>query len=202
MKTMLSLMVLGLSALTAQSFATGEVKNLPQPVIRGGMPLMDAINTRYSERFYNPDKAVDDQTLSEILWAAWGQNTAGKRTIPTARNEQNMNLYLLQKDGTWKYDAAANTLTKVNDVNLIPLCAKQDFVNDAPVQLLYTAHDDQWGRCHVGSAYQNVYLYCTSKGLGTVIRGLIDADALTQALGLTGDERVIAHQTVGYPAED
>lgn len=97
---------------------------------------MQAIDQRQSGRFYDKNRAVDDQTLSEILWVAWGANSHGKRTIATARNLQNMGLYLLTKDGTWKYDGQANTLEKVNDKNLIPLCATQDFVNDAPVHLL------------------------------------------------------------------
>ena len=68
--------------------------------------------------------------------------------------------------------------------------------------MIFTAKDDAWGRCHVGSAYQNVYLYATSKGLATVIRGLIDTDALTRELGLKGEERAILHQTVGWPAKE
>lgn len=193
-----TILAAGLLALGVPALA-GEVKQLPKPVITGGMPLMQAIDQRQSGRFYDKNRAVDDQTLSEILWVAWGANSHGKRTIATARNLQNMGLYLLTKDGTWKYDGQANTLEKVNDKNLIPLCATQDFVNDAPVHLLFTAKDDAWGRCHVGSAYQNVYLYATSKGLATVIRGLIDADGLTKELGLQREERVIAHQTVGWP---
>lgn len=201
MKNVLPLFLCAAS-LVSTACADETVRQLPAPNITGGMPLMDAIRTRHTERFYDAAKKVDDQTLSEILWVAWGVNPEGKRTIPTARNQQNMGLYVLTPEGTWRYDGAKNTLTKVNSVNLIPLCAQQEFVYDAPVHLLYTAHDDKWGRCHVGSAYQNVYLYAASKGLATVIRGLIDAPALTAALGLQGDEKVILHQTVGYAEEE
>lgn len=190
------ILISALAALAAQGV---ETKQLPMPDMTGGMPLMQAIDQRRSERFYEPAKAVDDQTLSEILWVAWGVNTGGKRTIATARNLQNMMLFVLTKEGTWRYDGAANALVKENDKNLLPLCAQQEFVNDAPVHLLYAAKDDKWGRCHVGSAYQNVYLYATSKGLGTVIRGLIDADALTKELALPEGVKVIVHQCVGYP---
>lgn len=190
--------LLGLAAL-CQSGLAGEVKQLPAPVVTGGMPLMEAINARQSGRLYDKSKAIDDQTLSEILWVAWGMNTHGKRTIATARNQQNMGLYLLTTTGAWIYQAEKNALVKVNDKNLIPLCDTQPFVKDAPVHLLYVAKDDKWGRCHVGSAYQNLYLYATSKGLATVIRGLIDDAALTTELGLTDGVRVIAHQTVGWP---
>lgn len=190
-----------IGTLAAAAVCAAETKPLPKPEMTGGMPLMQAINERHSERFYDPAKAVDDQTLSEILWAAWGVNTAGKRTIATARNLQNMMLFVLTKEGTWRYDGAANALVKENDKNLIPLCAQQDFVNDAPVHLLFAAQDDKWGRCHVGSAYQNVYLYAASKGMATVIRGLIDADALTKELALPEGARVIVHQCVGWPED-
>lgn len=189
-------------ALMAPIALGAETKTLPSPVITGGMPLMEAINARQSSRDYDPGHKVDDQTLSEILWVAWGMNTNGKRTIATARNQQNMALYVLTPEGTWLYDAKANALVKHNDKNLIPLCAQQPFVNDAPVHLLYVAKDDRWGRAHVGSAYQNVYLYATSKGLHTVIRGLIDCDSLTKELGLTDGQKAIAHQTVGYASPD
>ncbi len=190
-------LVAALVAFSAMAFG-GEVRQLPKPVVTGGMPLMEAINARQSERFYDPAKAIDDQTLSEILWVAWGANKYGKRTIATARNKQNMGLYVLTPTGTWRYDGMKNQLVKVNDKNLIPLCEQQPFVKDAPLHLLFTAVDDKWGKCHVGSAYQNVYLYATSKGLGTVIRGMIDGEALTRELGLTNGERAMLHQTVGY----
>ena len=175
-----------------------EVKQLPKPVTTGGMPLMEAINARQSGRDYNPQHKVDDQTLSEILWVAWGMNDRGTRTIPTSRNKQNMELYLLTEEGTWRYEAADNTLVKVNNKNLIPLCVKQDFVPNAPVHLLYAAKNDGTGPLHVGSAYQNVYLYATSKGMQTVIRRMIDVNALNKELEFGEDRSVIAHQTIGY----
>ena len=175
-----------------------EVKQLPKPVTTGGMPLMEAIAARQTGRTYNPEHKVDDQTLSEILWVAWGMNERGTRTIPTARNKQNMELYVLTEDGTWRYEAANNTLVKVNDKNLIPLCNQQDFVTKAPLHLLYVAKEEGWGTAHVGSAYQNVYLYATSKGMQTVIRGMTDRPALTRELELTDGKKAKLHQTLGY----
>ncbi|MDO5472150.1 MAG: nitroreductase family protein [Akkermansia sp.] len=184
--------------LLAGAAIAADIKPLPTPVVTGGMPLMEAINARQSGRKYNPEHKIDDQTLSEILWVAWGVNQHGKRTIPTARNKQNMGLYVLTPDGTWRYEAKENQLVKVNDKNLIPFCEQQGFVKNAPLHLLYTAKDDRWGRAHVGSAYQNVYLYATSKELNTVIRGMLDTEGLTRELAPTDGQVVIAHQTVGY----
>ena len=176
-----------------------EVKQLPEPNKTGGMPLMEAIAARKTGRSYNPEHKVDDQTLSEILWVAWGMNERGTRTIPTARNKQNMELYVLTPEGTWRYEASDNTLVKVNDKNLIPLCDQQDFVNKAPLHLLYVAKEEGWGVAHVGSAYQNVYLYATSRGLSTVIRAMIDIPALNRELGLPADCTAVVHQCLGWP---
>lgn len=178
--------------------ASAEVKQLPAPQKTGGMPLMEAINARQSGRTYNPEHKIDEQTLSNILWVAWGMNDRGTRTIATARNLQNMELYVLTEAGTWRYDGPKNCLVKVNDKNLIPLCDKQAFVTKAPLHLLYVAKPEGWGAGHVGSAYQNVYLYAASEGLQTVIRGMIDSDALTEALELTDGRKAMLHQTIGY----
>ena len=48
--------------------ADGAVKALPAPEMTGGMPLMQAIAQRQSRRDFDPEKAIDEQTLSEILW--------------------------------------------------------------------------------------------------------------------------------------
>ena len=180
-------------------WGAGEVKPLPAPVMTGGMPLMEAIAQRQSARDYDTTRAIDDQTLAEILWVAWGKSPHGKRTIPTSRNLQNMQLFVLTPTGTWEYDGMAHALRKVNDKNLIPLCERQDFVKTAPLHLLYTCLNDRGGENHVGSAYQNVYLYCTSRGLSTVIRAMIDKEGLKREIGLPENHSVIVHQCIGWP---
>ena len=182
------------------SVNAAEIKKLPQPDLLQNTPsLMELLNTRQSERIYDKDKKIDDQTLSEILWAAYGMNKNGKRTIATARNEQNLKVFVLQEDGIWFYNAPENQLEKISDENAIAYTAEQQkFVLDAPIHLIYTSSDTKWGNDHAGSAYQNVYLYATAKGLATVIRGLVDFDALHKALKLADDEFVIVHQPIGY----
>ena len=113
-------------------WGAGEVQALPAPGVTGGMPLMEAIAKRQSARDFDAGRAIDDQTLSEILWVAWGMNARGKRTIPTSRGLQNMQLFVLTPTGTWEYDGMAHKLTRINDKNLIPLCERQDFVKNAP----------------------------------------------------------------------
>lgn len=178
-----------------------EIKKLPEPDLDAqSAPLMQLLNTRQSGRSYDADKRIDDTTLSEILWSAAGVNQYGKITIPTARNNQNLKVFVLDGAGAWLYKAKENQLEKVSDKNLLPyLAEKQDFILQAPVHLLYTSSDKMWGFAHAGSAYQNVYLYAAAKGLSTVIRGLPNDETVAKALNLGEDEFTIAHQPVGYP---
>lgn len=135
----------------------------PQKV--GGMPLMEALNARQSGRDFG-DKALSPQNLSNLLWAAFGANRAdGKRTVPTARNKQNVDIYVVMKTGVWKYDGLKHilTLVKAGDVT-----SKYK----APLTLIYAAAEEQAdvSGMHVGSIYQNVGLYCASAKLSNRVK--------------------------------
>ena len=164
--------VLLVSALfvTEAAMAEAVVKKLPAPITTGGKALMDVIGERKTIREFKAQE-IDDQTLSDILWSAWGISHDGKRTIPTAMNQQNLKVYVTKADGTWLYNAADNRLEQVSTQDLRALMAKQDFVKTAPITLIFTGTDAKNSPMHAGSAYQNVGLYCASKGLGNVVRG-------------------------------
>ena len=67
---------------------------LPDPAISGGRPLMDVISERHSSRTFSSNP-IDDQTLSEVLYAAYGvSHDQGKRTIPMAKGQNTMNIYV------------------------------------------------------------------------------------------------------------
>ena len=91
------------------------------------------------------------------------------------------------------------------------MTGKQPFVKDAPLNLVYVAdgkrmknanEEDQklFSAADAGFIAQNVYLYCAAAGLGCVVRGLVDRDALGRVLRLGPGQRVIAAQSVGYRA--
>ncbi|MBA4369123.1 MAG: hypothetical protein C0403_15955 [Desulfobacterium sp.] len=93
----------------------------------------------------------------------------------------------------------------------------QPFVKNAPVNLVFvidagrtsmmgksalsTADRDMLSDTAVGFISQNVYLYCASEGLSTVVRGLIDREAVKARLQLRPEQRIILAQSVGYPAD-
>jgi nitroreductase len=59
-------------------------------------------------------------------------------------------------------------------------------------KIMYAAAD-------TGFISENVYLYCASEGLSTVVRAGIDRPALAKAMGLRPDQKIILAQSVGYP---
>jgi SagB-type dehydrogenase family enzyme len=184
---------------------------LPAPQTDGGMPLMKALKLRSTAREYSPE-ALPPQELSNLLWAACGVNRpeSGKRTAPTARNKQEIDVYAALPEGLYLYDAAANALTLVIEQDLRGATGTQPFVKDAPVNLVYVADYGKMGTgpdemknfysaTDTGFISQNVYLYCASAGLSTVVRGMVDREALEKAMNLRTDQHVILAQTVGYP---
>jgi nitroreductase len=83
-------------------------------------------------------------------------------------------------------------------------------VATAPVNLIYVAdyarmskgseqNKDFYSAAATGFISQNVYLFCASEGLATVVRAGIDRPALAQVMQLRPDQKVILAQTVGYP---
>ncbi|MDR1003771.1 MAG: SagB/ThcOx family dehydrogenase [Prevotellaceae bacterium] len=172
--------------------------SLPAPVKKGGMPLMEALNNRMTTREFSPE-ALDNQTLSDLLWAAWGFNRENKRTAPSAMDRQELSVYVILKQGVYLYDAKANKLVLVNKGDFRKAAGQQDFVAAAPLNLVFVEDTTKqgWAERNVGFLSQNVYLYCASKNLGTVVRGMFDAKELTNVLKLKDTQKPILTQTVG-----
>jgi len=176
--------------------SANEIKKLPEP--NKSSELLRLIDERKSGRNYS-NKAISDEILSEILWSAYGVNSHNTRTIPTARNEQNLKLFVIYNNSIWQYDGKVNSLVKVSDEDVMDAIAKQDFVRNAPLNLIYTGSDKDYSTFHAGEAAQNVSLYATSKGLSSIVRGYINKDELKDKLRLDRDEFVIINQVIGYP---
>ena len=175
---------------------------LPKPKTTGGMPLMEALSQRQSNRDFS-EKELSNQTLSNLLWAAWGYNRPDKRTAPSSRNKQELELYVVMKNGSYLYDAKNNLLKQVSNQDNRKAAGMQPFVSVAPVNIIYVSDKSKGSdleSSHTNSGFisQNIYLFCASEGLITVVRGMFDAKALTTALSLNENQVPILAQTVGY----
>ncbi len=184
---------------------------LPKPKTEGGMPLLDVLMKRQSVREYST-KPLSEQILSNLLWAAFGitRPESGKRTAPSAHNWQEIDIYVAMEKGLYLYDFKDHVLRPVLAKDIREVTGRQPFVKDAPVNLIFvadynrmgdspTTEKEKYSTVDTGFISQNVYLFCTSEGLATVVRGLVDREALAKAMHLESHQKVTYAQTVGYP---
>lgn len=185
---------------------------LPSVRMDSGLPLMQALALRQSGRDFAA-APLPLQTLSELLWAAAGINRPehGGRTAPSAMNAQEVDVYVALPEGLYRFDPVAHALLRVAAADVRRVTGYQDFVDSAPLDLIYVADHARmklvpaeqrgaYAAAAAGAMAQNVYLYAASAGLATVIRAWIDRHALARAMGLGTDQQVLLAQTVGWPA--
>jgi nitroreductase len=192
----------------------GELKPipLPAPQTEGGKPLMQALKERRTTRELKPDK-LPVQVLANLLWAGFGINrpATGQRTAPSAMNSQEVDLYVALPEGLYLYEAKPQELKPVLDKDLRAKTNGQPFATNAPVVLIYVANLPRLTRAQperrlfyagidTGCISQNVYLYCASQGLATVVYDL-DRAPLAAAMKLRPEQSIILAQAVGYPKD-
>ena len=191
---------------------TASIKLLT-PQTQGGKPLMQALSNRKSQRAFS-SKDLPLQVLSNMLWAANGINRpeSDHHTAPSAMNMQEIDIYVAKADGLYLYDAKENILRQILKEDIRAMTGKQIFVKDAPVNIIFVADlfkmgktsgsvTDFYAATDTGFISENVYLFCASEGLTTVVRGAVDKPALAKAMKLRPGQKIILAQTVGYPKD-
>jgi nitroreductase len=183
---------------------------LSKPQIGSGNSLMQLLWKRMSSREFSPEP-LSVEVLSNMLWAAFGINRSdGKRTAPTASNRQEIDIYVATANGLYLYDAKTNLLNPILAEDIRAMTGRQPYVKDAPVNFIYVADYSKMGTVanedkaflsatETGFISENVYLYCASEGLATVVRANIDRPALASLMKLRPDQKIILAQSVGYP---
>ncbi len=201
---------------TAQPTAEADgVIKLNPPDLNKGISLMAALKKRKSTRDMS-DKKLTLQQLSEMLWSADGVNRPdGKRTSPAAMGIYCIDIYVVLPEDIYLYDAAKHELKLVAKGDFRKSAGMQDFVFITPVNLVYVftlknpkynhgpapvpeERRKVWGDVEVGCMVQNVYLYCASEGLASVVRGMLDQKKFGETIKVKPEQIVVA-QTVGYP---
>ena len=190
--------IFGLSFTLMATTVMADDIQLPKPDKLSAATLVEALENRHSDREFS-DREVDNQALSMILWAAYGVNRAdGKRTIPTAMDKKDLNVYVFNKDGIWLYDADTNTLKQQSNENHLELFQKQDYMTSVPVVLVYTGSTEDYAAMHAGSAYQNVELYTAANNMASIVRGFFDHEKVAEVLNLPKGQRAIISQAIGW----
>jgi len=186
---------------------------LPPPRRVGGRPLMDALRDRATQREFSR-RPLPDQMLSDMLWAAFGVNRSetGQRTAPSAMDNREIDLVVATEAGVFLFVPMPHRLQQLSNEDLRPMTGGQDYVRAAPVSLVYLVDQRRQERVAVdermfyaaadtGFIGQNVYLFCASEGLASVVHVVPDSTRLTGKLGCVPEQEVVLAQCVGYPAD-
>ncbi|MBP5241881.1 MAG: SagB/ThcOx family dehydrogenase [Bacteroidales bacterium] len=221
MKRILILTVIMASALSINLSASAQKKQaakakketaiqLNKPDFSNDATLMNALLERQTNRSFSSQE-LSWQQLSDILWAANGVNRPdnGKRTAPSARNAQEIDIYAFTASGVFFYDAENHQLKRISDKDSRQGVYDRGDFHKAPLILVYVGNFDKmqgfdedarnfYSATDVGFVSQNVYLYCATQGLSTVICGSFNREGADKVLKIKNGKLLLA-QPVGYP---
>jgi nitroreductase len=178
---------------------------LPAPQTTGGMPLMQALGQRQTTRAF-ADKPLSPQTLSNLLWAAFGVNRPRAvhpgmgRTAPSAMNKQEVELDVVLADGVYVYEAEQNRLRPVLAGDVRGKIGTGAAAH-AAVTIVYVADAKlDYAQVDTGFIGQNVYLFAASEGLNAWLYAFHAPD-VAAVLKLAEGRKPLYGQSVGYPAK-
>ncbi|MFW9922895.1 MAG: nitroreductase family protein [Candidatus Thorarchaeota archaeon] len=196
---------------------------LPKPDKKGGKTLLETLKLRQTNRNIS-SKELPIQILSNLLWAAFGVNrdkasfNKTGRTAPSASNSQEIDLYVVVKEGVYLYDAT-HKLKPVLLGDYRKMCGRwSQVIENAPLNIIYVADlsrydlgpnqpDPHIGEPEIQKSYyftdtgfiaQNIYLYAASEGLATWFHNC-DKNNISKELNLRLEQITLFVHTIGYP---
>lgn len=197
----------------------GKETKLPVPDFNRNMTtVMKALAERKSVRVCS-GKELENQDLSDILWAANGINRKdGKRTAPSSLNAQDITIYAFTVKGVYLYQPETHSLKTivVGDYRNIlagpPSPARsQEYVVKFPLILLYVSDLSRikstgeqarlTAAMDVAFVSENVNLFCAGAGLSTVTRASMERSNIVKLLNLKENQLPLLNNAVGYPKE-
>jgi SagB-type dehydrogenase family enzyme len=193
---------------------------LPEVSIDGARSFAAVLHERRSIREFAA-APLSLEATGQLLWAAQGvTSSAGERTAPPAGALYPLEVYLVAGSvdglaaGVYGYRAHGHSLRAClagdRRRELAAAALGQAAVLEAPAVLIiaaryartarkYGARSERYVHIEVGHAAQNVYLQAQALGLGTVIVGAFDDDAVRGVLELAKQEAPLALLPVGAP---
>lgn len=195
---------------------------LVKPQTDGGKSVLAALKERKTNRNIRSEK-LPPQTLSNLLWAAFGVNRENGpfrgpgRTAASASNSQEIDLYVALPEGVYLYEAIPHLLAPVAAGDFRRRSGRRSAAG-APVNIFYVVDIAKYKKApfqepglrdpEVQKSYyyvatgliaQNVYLFAASQGLAAHFHNCDKRNTPTE-FKLRPEQRVLFSQTVGYPA--
>ncbi|MHC4691133.1 MAG: nitroreductase family protein [Planctomycetota bacterium] len=195
---------------------------LVKPQMDGGKSVLAALKERKTNRNIS-SKKLAPQTLSNLLWAAFGVNREDSpfrgpgRTAASASNSQEIDLYVALPEGVYLYEAIPHRLIPVVPGDFRRRSGRRSAAR-APVNIFYVVDIAKYKKApfqepglrdpEVQKSYyyvatgliaQNVYLFAASQGLAAHFHNCDKRNTPTE-FKLRPEQRVLFSQTVGYPA--
>jgi SagB-type dehydrogenase family enzyme len=191
---------------------------LPDVVISGEQSLPQLLRQRRSVRDYQ-DLPLGLAEIGQLLWAAQGiTHPQGLRTAPSAGALYPLELYVVAgrvanlASGVYHYDPGQHQLTMTISGDRRKTLARaalgQTWINDAAAVVVFSAvykrttrkygeRGERYVHIEVGHAAENLLLQAEALGLGTVVVGAFDDEALARLLNLPADAEPVIVIPVG-----
>lgn len=192
-----------------------KIVQLPRPKVLGKMSLEESIFRRRSVRDYDKDRDVSLEELSQILWAAQGITDQGYgfRAAPSAGALYPLHVYVVKKDGVFRYIPDGHKLVQLSDQDLRPSLVRaslgQSFIREAPVDIIisgnfaitqakYGARAFRYVCMEIGHTAQNIHLQAVSLGLSSVPIGAFWDDVVKKNLELPDNQEPLYIIPIGF----
>lgn len=187
-----------------------EIIELLAPTFDDALKTSEAIAKRRSGRAFNNEKG-DKQNLSNLCYFSAGITDEEHSWVanPTANNRQQVDLYMVSACGVFRYDPKKHVLYRIADGDHRAVTGKQPFVAEATYNFIYVTNGERFAvvtdpekrifYSGTDSAFMahNTCLIATSMGLDSVVRALIDREAIHSLLKLNPLDTVGLTVSVG-----
>jgi|GEM_PF-244087 len=184
---------------------------LPQPKTTGTVSLEQAIAQRRSIRSF-ASKDLNQEQISQLLWAGQGQTSGYKRAAPSAGSLYPMEVYLLTKDGLFHYASEGHKLHVLGTDDLrgaLAAASGQSILKDAAADIIiggvsarivprYGERGMRYLYIEAGHIAENIHLQAVSLGLVSLPVGSFNDSEVQKALGMPSECRPVYIVAVGY----
>jgi SagB-type dehydrogenase family enzyme len=192
---------------------------LPAIRMNSSTSVEEALSQRRSVRLYK-NEPIEMTDVAQLLWAAQGVTDTQRllRSTPSAGALYPLEVYLVAGSvkgltpGVFKYQPKDHELTKIGDgdkrVELSEAAYTQQWIHQSAASIVicavykrtekkYGSRARQYVHMEVGAAVENVYLQATALGVGTVLVGAFDDEAVKKIVGIGQDEEPVGIMPLG-----